>query len=305
MDSAGSIVRSVRDVIGASINGGDYSSSRRGGSLDNSNSVILTNIDILAADEDGGDHDDPNNNDNNNNTEPAVVIKVDHNRRGSLSTIGSITSYPPKNDIIMNDDNNNSNKAIEHGQQNQMQQRKSSIINADSDDRVKKSRRRSSLTYWNDVENDMEAGNIDAPIVPSTVKTETGMKSGAFHGLSSMRIGLKSNGTSAANGPGLTSNTASSSGFLSKNSSGFNSLLSSGGSFGVNTLDRLKPSFLKEDEYTRLKSEFITEMRHLSKLRHPCITSKCLCLFMSVQIFFLICIFFLFCVLLFLKSCDG
>ena len=30
----------------------------------------------------------------------------------------------------------------------------------------------------------------------------------------------------------------------------------------------------KEDEYSRLKADFILEMRHLSKLRHPCITSE-------------------------------
>ena len=30
----------------------------------------------------------------------------------------------------------------------------------------------------------------------------------------------------------------------------------------------------KEDEYSRLKADFIQEMRHLSKLRHPCITSE-------------------------------
>jgi serine/threonine protein kinase/ABC-type phosphate/phosphonate transport system substrate-binding protein len=46
---------------------------------------------------------------------------------------------------------------------------------------------------------------------------------------------------------------------------------SSGGCF---SLKRVKAAFFgKGDEFVRLKREFVSEMRHLSRLRHPCITT--------------------------------
>lgn len=42
---------------------------------------------------------------------------------------------------------------------------------------------------------------------------------------------------------------------------------------GVWALKRSNPRKVKRDEYARLKADFIVEMRHLSKLRHPAITT--------------------------------
>mmetsp|Transcript_26441 Transcript_26441/g.44151 ORF Transcript_26441/g.44151 Transcript_26441/m.44151 type:complete len:1556 (-) Transcript_26441:105-4772(-) len=45
-------------------------------------------------------------------------------------------------------------------------------------------------------------------------------------------------------------------------------------SSGMHTFKKIKESFFGSgDEYVRLKTEFVSEMRHLSKLRHPCITT--------------------------------
>jgi len=45
------------------------------------------------------------------------------------------------------------------------------------------------------------------------------------------------------------------------------SMRMSGSFSGINKL------FFKKDDYSKLKKDFMTEMRHLSKLRHPCITT--------------------------------
>ena len=69
-----------------------------------------------------------------------------------------------------------------------------------------------------------------------------------------------------------------SAGMLSKQSTLYNSSLkpskpsSSGNRKGLEKIKKFV-TFGRKDEYNKLKADFISEMRHLSKLRHPCITT--------------------------------
>eukprot|EP00594_Rhizosolenia_setigera_P005967 CAMPEP_0178950414 /NCGR_PEP_ID=MMETSP0789-20121207/6639_1 /TAXON_ID=3005 /ORGANISM="Rhizosolenia setigera, Strain CCMP 1694" /LENGTH=1268 /DNA_ID=CAMNT_0020631137 /DNA_START=75 /DNA_END=3882 /DNA_ORIENTATION=- len=83
---------------------------------------------------------------------------------------------------------------------------------------------------------------------------------------SGMSSGIMSSGMSSGFSIGLMSGT----------SSGLSSGMSSGATLSSRASSIISGSlsFLKNrDEYTILKNDFIKEMRHLSKLRHPCITT--------------------------------
>lgn len=106
------------------------------------------------------------------------------------------------------------------------------------------SRRDSEASWMSWGEGSRRSSNVAGGESDDDVAVEAGLRSGQMTGLRSCDDGLTS-----GNNSGVRS--------TSWRKKGFN----------------LTQAFGYRDEYARLKADFIVEMRHLSKLRHPCVTT--------------------------------
>jgi serine/threonine protein kinase/ABC-type phosphate/phosphonate transport system substrate-binding protein len=164
------------------------------------------------------------------------------------------------------------------------ERRRSALDIAFDFDQDTSERRRSSQVDFQ--EGSEDENEDESPIDKEEVDIEAGAQRPESvvrnHGMSSMTTSLKGTNSVRFSDRGLKSGWGSA-GMLSRQSSDFsmNSLpdrqpQGKYRSAGLRSFNRnLKKILLfgQNDEYKKLKADFITEMRHLSKLRHPCITT--------------------------------